>query len=290
MNTKKQLALFEEIMKRQELLNIIEKSTAQNIKPLFFKGTALAYSIYSSPVLRQRLDHDLLVPEWQVESFIKILTENGYTEYQQLKIFNERCFYKTDEHGVHHVWDIHWKISNRAVVSDLYTYEELYSRSIQTNLPGLLRIGNCDHIFITALHEVMHHKSEFNKTALTDGLNLFRQLNSNDLRQLFLLAKQKKLTSLLEEFSSKIEKEFQIRLPHGKVDPSEKTSNWISPPINAGYILIQDFWWTKGLKNKIFFIKNLAFPDRQYLIFHRTSWLKRLISWLTPIQQKRKVG
>jgi len=48
---------------------VIEALTVRGIETLFFKGTALGYSLYDNPVWRTRGDTDLLVaPEYFAEA------------------------------------------------------------------------------------------------------------------------------------------------------------------------------------------------------------------------------
>ena len=56
-------AVVQELIKKNELVCILNVLSAQDIIPLFFKGTALAYSLYPEPHQRARFDHDVLVAE-----------------------------------------------------------------------------------------------------------------------------------------------------------------------------------------------------------------------------------
>src|SRR5262249_23081664 len=52
-----------ELQHQQSLDDIVASLRRQGIEPVFFKGTALAYGLYTSPVWRDRGDTDMIVPE-----------------------------------------------------------------------------------------------------------------------------------------------------------------------------------------------------------------------------------
>ena len=116
-----------ELVRKREIGRVMQALAGEDI--LFFKGTALAYSLYPQPHLRPRLDHDILVRAERAADIHAALLALGYKLHVQLEIFNEKCFFREDDWGVQHVWDVHSKINNRAAAADLFSFEELWLRS-----------------------------------------------------------------------------------------------------------------------------------------------------------------
>lgn len=296
-----------EALRRHELLKVlaIAKDKLQ-LQPLFFKGTALAYTVYDKPWERERFDHDILLPMDQVEKFAALLLSLGYQEHIQLSIFNERCFYKMDSFGLQHVWDVHWRISNRSLISDLFTYDELLDRSCETKIQSLTQsliqslrsISLIDQVLLIALHEIFHHRSEFLITSLQDGKKIFGVLSSAQTDNLIQLATEKKITSVLSFYLERINQQFPnqtIELNFDVVN-NQRIDSWILRPPGIAKILLLDLYYTKGVFKKINFLKGLLIPSRQYLKHHHQSrsfrlcrGVRELFFFLIPIRQSKKV-
>ncbi len=50
-----------ELARRAQIVSVLDALSADGIRPLLFKGTALAYTLYQAPHLRPRLDTDLFI-------------------------------------------------------------------------------------------------------------------------------------------------------------------------------------------------------------------------------------
>src|SRR5712691_10127605 len=48
-----------ELLRRKELISVLDVLAAEDIHPILLKGTALAYSLYDNPASRPRVDTDL---------------------------------------------------------------------------------------------------------------------------------------------------------------------------------------------------------------------------------------
>jgi hypothetical protein len=60
------------------LIEVLEQLAGLGIHPILFKGTALAYGLYPSPVLRSRGDTDLLVPFPERGRVVETLERLGF--------------------------------------------------------------------------------------------------------------------------------------------------------------------------------------------------------------------
>jgi Uncharacterised nucleotidyltransferase len=154
-----------ELLVARELARVIAALAERDIRPLLFKGTALAYSVYPHPGLRPRTDTDLLVREPDVPGVRAVLGSLGYGAAVQCDgelLFRQFEVSREDEVGARHVLDVHWAISTQALFADLLAYDELHPRSMP--IPALgssaAGFGLVDALLLALIHPVMHHKNE----------------------------------------------------------------------------------------------------------------------------------
>ena len=116
MSLRSQLAA-EEIAK-QELQTVLAGLGDAGIHPLLLKGAALAFTCYPNPVLRPRIDTDLLIEAAERKSASAMLERLGYERLPLVSgdlVMYQAPYARTDRHGVRHVIDVHWKVSNPQV-------------------------------------------------------------------------------------------------------------------------------------------------------------------------------
>jgi len=151
-----------ELLRASEIRSVLGALAAAGINPILFKGTALAYSIYPSPICRPRNDTDVLIAPDQVDEVRRVLASLGYAmAVHCADLFSQFEMQRVDRFGVLHVFDVHWKISTQPVFENLLTYDELASRP--QPLPGLgphaRAAGPVDALLIACIHPVMHHRN-----------------------------------------------------------------------------------------------------------------------------------
>src|SRR4029078_6314769 len=128
---------------------------------LLLKGAGLSYSVYHEPWLRPRNDNDLLVAPADAERAGRVLADLGYRGLQVLQGDNERPFVMSGGAGLPQVIDLHWKISNRPVVADLLTFEELQAQSVPVPAlgPRARRLGDVHALILACVHMAAHHRN-----------------------------------------------------------------------------------------------------------------------------------
>jgi len=122
---------------RRAVLDALSALAAAGITAVLFKGTALAYSLYPNPVLRTRGDTDLIVPQHQRERVTGALLRCGFAPLSAAEcatVSYQTSFRRSRPEGSH-VLDVHWKINNSEVLSQLFSYQELRDEAV--SLPGL---------------------------------------------------------------------------------------------------------------------------------------------------------
>jgi hypothetical protein len=164
-----------------ELRRALAALGASGIRPVVFKGTALAYTCYREPWLRPRLDTDILIAPGNVAPAEAVLRSLGYTGAPPLRRGAKRTqimFTRLEPDGFQHALDIHWDIANRPILADAIGYDTLAERA--EPVPALdsaaLSPGPIDALMLAAIHRVMHHDNSVRLIWLHDIALLARRL------------------------------------------------------------------------------------------------------------------
>ena len=145
-----------------ELGRLLSALDARSVRALLMKGAHLAYSHYLRPDLRPRIDTDLLIARKDREVAVAVLAERGYEGTGHVVgtlVMYQACYVKRP-HGVPlHVVDLHWKVANPQVFSDLVSYEELKASAVALPALGIGAWGLSDvhALLIACVHRVAHH-------------------------------------------------------------------------------------------------------------------------------------
>jgi hypothetical protein len=183
-----QLAVDE--ITRRELVRVLAALAAAGVDAVLVKGAALAFTHYPDPVLRPRVDTDLLIDAGGRERASATLEAMGYhglpSQAGELVIY-QAPYAKTDAHGVHHVVDLHWKVSNPQVFASALTYDEVRAEAV--DLPQLgdraRGAGAVHALALACIHRVAHHADHERLIWLYD-MHLLAARLTEDERHRFL--------------------------------------------------------------------------------------------------------
>ena len=120
-----------ELRHKAVLSDLLDRFGSRSIRVLLLKGTALAYDVYRSPVLRRRSDSDLLVPEDHVGTARDELRAAGFLRNSEseplpeaLRAQESWIFNASD--GSTHIADLHWQVLNAPAFYDTFDFEKLW--------------------------------------------------------------------------------------------------------------------------------------------------------------------
>src|SRR5260370_18599962 len=92
------------------------------------------------------------------------MAQRGYSErnhYDDELLFCQFPLRKTDEFGLVHTFDFHWKISTQSVFADLLVFDEI--AAVAMSLPALgahaRTAGPLHALLLPCIHPVMHHRN-----------------------------------------------------------------------------------------------------------------------------------
>jgi hypothetical protein len=144
----------------REALNVLG---AAAVATLILKGAALAYTVYSAPYLRPRVDIDLLIARAALERAEGVLIADGWVrgvESDKELAAAQRHYTKSlgPRAGVEHL-DLHWRVVNPVAFARALTFEELRSRAIPIPPlgPAARTLSTGDALVLACLHLSAHH-------------------------------------------------------------------------------------------------------------------------------------
>lgn len=272
-----------ELRNRRLMQLALEALATAGINTLVYKGTALAYSLYPNPVWRTRSDTDLLVAPDQLQASITVLESLGYRQYSDAEeaIFYKLYFSQIAPEGGEHNIDLHWKLNNSELLSGLFSFTELYSRSVPLPaLSGQARtVSHADALLIACLHRGVHklsaytvnHKTYYSGDRLIwlqDIDLLARQLQPAEWVQFFECSKAKGLTRICRESLALAGAWFMTSLPkHWEISLAQLEQGLPDRYLAAGPFLRAwlDLQACRNLSAKLGYCRHILCPPATYM-------------------------
>jgi len=178
-------AVAAEMARRHELVTVLAAMQSRGLAPpLLIKGQALAYTLYQQPWLRPRTDIDALFEAGALDAVLAVLTALGYERVNgidsdlilpQTSLLRHHC-------GVEHIWDVHWRISNRPTFANTLTIPDIRQRAMKIGLAGapFLAPDRLDSLLLACLHLIGHHAYEIRLIWLYDIHLLVESLSASE--------------------------------------------------------------------------------------------------------------
>jgi hypothetical protein len=211
-------ATAREILRRKQIATAIAALHHAGVTPVLLKGTALAYTIYPEPAARPRGDTDLIIRREDVARVKRVMGELGYaaTNYCDGELlFCQFEMARTDEFGIDHAFDFHWKISTQAIFADALSYDELLAESMPVAAlgPHARGAGRVHALLLACIHPAMHHRCEERLLWLYDTHVLASSLGRNELERFANLAIEKKIGAVSAHELERSRARFETALP-----------------------------------------------------------------------------
>jgi hypothetical protein len=293
-----------ELLRRKVVADVLATLAGAGIEPVLFKGTALAYSLYADPALRTRSDTDLLVPEDQRGRAMDALAALGYARVLELGELASYQACLTREGVGAHTLDLHWKISNSELFSRLFDYEEL--RAAAEPLPALapqaLGASPMHAMLIACMHRAAHVQAPYfvggvayyggdRLIWLYDIHLLAMSFSQPQWGELLALARRKGFRSVCLEGIEQARLHLGTPVPTevlaelGRKGPVEPTAAYLK----AGHLRRRwlDLWAYEGVREKLRFARELAFPPAAYM---RERFPSARLDWLPWLYVRRAIG
>jgi hypothetical protein len=274
-------AVVTDMARRRELIRVLEALGRAGVRPLVFKGAALARSHYPLPAARPHLDVDLLVPETQVDAAAAAIEACGYTRPLRIPgelIRSQAPLVRTDPHGVMHTIDLHWQISKPQVFGHVLSWAELDAQAVA--LPafgaGARAPGAVHALAIACIHRVAHHHGpERDKLIwLYDVHLLAGRLTTEEADAFAALAKHKRIAAICADGMMLACEHFRTRLPAGLLealtraaadDPHEPSAAYLRAGMRRVDVLLSDLSALPSWTQRAHLLREHLFPPASYM-------------------------
>ncbi len=159
-------ATAQELIHRRALEEVLAGLAQRDVVPLLLKGTPLAYTLYPRPPLRSRSDTDLLIQKEDFQAASEAFERLGYEPANVVTgdlVSSQLSYYKHDDYGVAHSFDLHWRISNSYIFGETFAFDELGASSIAIPALGTHAFGlGAEHALLLAcMHRLTHRQAPF---------------------------------------------------------------------------------------------------------------------------------
>ena len=269
-------SMARELVRAREIAQVLEALAARAVSPIILKGAALAHTTYDSPAMRPHVDTDLLIARDHVAIVRDTLAHLGYTEPPMTDgelVFCQFQMTKVDAFGIHHVFDVHWKISTHTMFADLLTYTEMQADAVA--IPALgpqARTTSAAHALLLAcVHPVMHHGNTDRLIWLFDIDVLVRRLSAGGLDSFARLALSKRVAGICARQLSLAGERFSTPIPSDVMQMltsslSEPAAVYLRPRRRWHHEL---FWNVRNLQawdDRVRLLREVLFPSARYML------------------------
>jgi hypothetical protein len=267
--------VIDEIVRR-ELRAVLAAFGDSGIAPLLFKGQALAYSHYPDPVLRPRIDTDLLIDATDSASVFAVLDRLHYRRSHFVAgdlVMHQAPYLRTDARGVQHAIDVHWKISNPQVFAGALTTAELRpsSVSISALAPSARAVGPAHALAIACIHRVAHHSQEERLIWLYDIHLIAQRLTTAEQDQFVNLARAKQLTKVCAAGLARAAELFgggrtaSLATQLASIPGVEPSQVYLSGTMRKVDVLASDLQALEGWRSRIKLVREHVLPPASYM-------------------------
>ena len=273
-------------MCHQEILNrVLAQLSTIDVRPILFKGSAVAYDIYEIPYLRTRGDTDFLIPDHTRNQVIKALEclgfEGGSDVRGDLNSY-QASFTLSDAFTYAHSLDMHWKINNSQLLAKLFSYEELAAEAETLSAlgPDAIAVGTIDALLLACMHRAAHRQCPYFVNGveyyggdrliwLYDIHLLLGELQPCQFDEFLARAEHKGLGGVCLEGIDLARTRFNTvvaeRVREGLSSPRKEgvASRYLSQSVTRQYF--SNLVAVEGMGNKVRFVIQLLFPPEKYM-------------------------
>ena len=295
-------------MRHKDLLDrVLARLTDAGVEPILFKGTALAYSLYPAPFLRARGDTDLIVPSSLRDRTAEVLESLGFARARGAvgEIVTYQANYcRTEPAGDMHAFDLHWRITNSQLLSNLFSYEELRHDAVLLPALGAHAIAASPvcALALACMHRAIHKQIPYYVDGVVDRSVdrliwlydihlLFGTLSPAQQHEFVELADVKGLRATCLEAIEQARACFHGPVPEavlaalagpGRPEPA---ADYLGG--SAWYQFYADFWALEDVRSKLGFLAELLLPPASDM---RLKYPQARRTWLPWLYLRRASG
>lgn len=262
----------------------LDHLAAAGIPVLVLKGTALAYSVYPDPALRERGDTDLLIRPADVSAAATALAAAGFARTNRPAgrwLRQQAEFLRPQRPDGAHAIDLHWQMSDSPLLSALWSWDELEQDSVA--LPALhptARGLGWPHAALNAcLHAAYHEHSVYQVGDqvlpgvsrliwLIDLVRLAGHAGDDDWRAFDVLARRSGVAGLCAQHWRTAQTYCGAVVPSGALAPSDAPDRTAVADYLASVPWrrhLRDLGALPDLRSRAGLVREVLLPPHEYL-------------------------
>jgi hypothetical protein len=266
-----------ELLRRKELISVLNVLAAESIHPILLKGTALAYSLYDDPASRPRVDTDLLIRANDVDAVRRVMARCGYTAPTHCDgdlLFCQFPLKKADEFGLVHAFDFHWKISTQSLFADVLVFDEIAAAAMAVPALGVhaRTAGPVHALLLACIHPVMHHRNAESLIWIYDIHRLASRLSDQEFDRFTKLAVAKQVSAICVYQLRAARRRFGTRVPKkaisdlAAVRAREPSTAYLRPNRQWRDELISNMRGLPHWSDRLRLLREVALPGPAYML------------------------
>jgi Uncharacterised nucleotidyltransferase len=212
------IAVLTDAVRVRELIRVLRAFEEVGAMPVVFKGAALAHTHYADSWRRPRYDSDVLIALESRSRVCAILQELGYERRTFVSgdlVMYQVPFERVDHLGIDHEVDVHWRVANPQVVSQLLTHDELVDRCVTVRVQDHpMRVPSpVDALLLACVHRVAHHPNYEKPIWVQDIHLLAARLDASEWRTFVERTTDRSVRAICLEGLRLAQARFQTQVP-----------------------------------------------------------------------------
>jgi hypothetical protein len=292
-------AILLEPVRAEHLTRVVAAMGAEGVRPLLFKGAAVAVTHYPSPWLRPRGDSDFLVRPDESARARAVLERMGFARVPrpQSLLVTQQSRYSGAFGGVPLAYDVHWRVADPHAFAHAFLYDELERRAIE-HPSGARRVSDVDALAIACVHRAAHHYDAPHLLLLYDIHLIAKAFGPAEWDEIAALARERRLKTVIRRGLELASDAFGLAIPLTAQDAlaggsREGTGLFVGRRLRRVDILVSDLRALPSWSERVQLLQAHLFPERSYLAASaadgsaRVSYLRRAASgarhWFRPL-------
>jgi hypothetical protein len=279
-----------EMVRCAVITDVVDALAIAGVRPILFKGTALAYAVYRTPIERPRLDTDILIDEADRDTTRRVLESLGFIAPPYCEdLFSQCQMARTDGFGLRHVIDVHWKISTQQMFADVLSYGEMMHGAVAIPALGTAALGPSlvDALLLSCIHSAMHHQNAERILWVYDTHLLAARLTAADVIEFGRRAREKRVAAVCAYHLRLARAAFGTRVPDALVAElaaivDEPSAEYLASHRRWHHDLASSIRALPRVGDRVTLMRRVLLPSPAYVLAAYRLRDKPLARWLLP--------
>jgi len=267
-------AALMDFVQRDDLAEVLAAFEGAGLRPLVFKGAALAESDYEEPWLRPRGDTDLLVAPEAARDARRLLERLDCRRAPRPEgsLMTYQASYVRWSAAIPVTYDLHWRVADPEAFRSVLTYDELIAEAIPGPQAGHRWPSAVHALLVACVHRVAHHHDCDRLLFLCDIDRLARRLDADEWSRFVGLAGARGVRRVCQRGLHLAAAQLGTSVPafvrEALRGPGtrEATALFTHPRLRRVDILRSDLRQLPSWRARVALLKEHLFPPRDYVL------------------------